>query len=896
MDRRRDAHPPRLACWLLTLTAAARNREFALGDLEEQFQEMIDTPAGLRGARRWYRRQAWRCVVHPDAPEHLEAQLPVRRGATLLDAILQDARYGARSLINAPGFTAVAVLMLALGIGANTAIFSVTDAVVLRPLPFRDPQQLVAVWETNRAEGNQVWRVAPANFVDWRAQADSFSEAAAFGGYAATLTGTGEPVQVKGGSVMPAFFSTLGVQPVLGRSFQPSDEATDAPVVLLGYGFWQSHFGGSESVLGKSVTLDAKPYTVIGVMPNGVYPAWPVNGPRVHFQREYQDVWRIYPKEYLSYRDSHVMGVVARLKPGVTVEQAQKQMDLIAARLEKTYPADKDEGALVRPLMDEVAGSVRPALLILLGAVGAVLLVACSNVTGLLLARLTARRHEIALRCALGAGRLALARQFLIEGLLLAVLSAAAGVWLAYEGQGMLLRLVPQDIPRLADAGLDMRVLAFTAGVSLLAALIFALAPAWSAGRVNVSSALKETARGSESGRSLHLRDLLVVTQISLAVTLTVGAMLLLQSFLRMGQVDLGFRRENLLIAEVGLSATKYTKWQQVVSFYRQILEKVRNAPGVASAHFAYDHPLDSNWLTGFSIEGRPGEKTDSVQLKIVTPGYFTGMGQRLLQGREFDEQEDPSRPGVAIINEAFVRRYFPDGHAIGKTILSGAASYAWPGQVPQRFEIVGIVNDIHHPGLETKADPFFYVCAWQSPLREMSLLVRASADSAAIGRMVRKFKSEVDPDLPIAKITSMESVVSEAVAQPRLNAVLMSLFSALALLLALVGVYGLVAFWVGARVREVGVRMALGATRTSVLALVLRRGALLLTPGIVVGLAGALFLSRVLRMQLYGISAVDPLTYVVVPAAIVSVGLLACLIPARGATRVEPMVALRNE
>jgi putative ABC transport system permease protein len=895
-DRRRDLRPPRLASWLLSLTTAARNNQFALGDLEEEFQEIADTPAGLRGARRLYWQQVWRCLLHPGAPEHLESEPPGKRGATMLDAILQDARYGARTLIKAPGFAMVAVLTLALAIGATTAIFSVTDAVVLRPLPFRDPQQLVAVWETNRAEGNQVWRVAPANYVDWRAQADAFADVAAFGGFAATLTGNGEPVQVKGGSVTVTFFSTLGVQPVRGRSFQPADEAADPPVVLLGYGFWQSRFGGSDSVLGTAVTLDGKPYTVIGVMPNGVHPAWPANGPRVYFQPEYQEVWRIYPKAYLAYRASHVMGVVARLRPAVTVAVAQKQMDVIAARLEKTYPENKDEGALVRPLMDEVAGSARPALLILLAAVGAVLLVACSNVGGLLLARLTARRHEIAVRCALGAGRAALVRQFLVEGLLLALLSAAAGIWLAYEGQRMLLRLVPPDIPRLADAGLDARVLSFTASVALLAAIFFALAPAWSAGRVNVSDALKETSRASESRRSLHLRDFLVVTQVSLAVILTVGATLLLQSFSRMTQVDPGFRRENLLIAEVGLSATKYTKLQRVASFYRQMLEQVRNAPGVTSAHLAYDHPLDSNWLTGFSIEGRPGEKTDSVQLKIVTPGYFAGMGQRLLQGREFEEQEDPSRRGVAIINEAFVRRYFPDGHALGKTILSDAAHYSWPGQVPRRFEIVGIANDIHRPGLVTRVDPFFYVCAWQFPRPEMNLLVRTAGDPAAIGTMLRKIASEIDPDLPIAKVTTMESVVSQAVAQPRLNTVLISIFGALGLLLTLVGVYGLVAFWVRARVREIGVRMALGATRASVLALVLRRGALLIMPGIVVGLAGALLLSHFLQTQLYGISAVDPLTYAIVPAAIMLVGLLACLIPAREATCVEPVVALRNE
>ncbi len=894
-DRRRNVLPPRAAVFLLRWIAHVRHAEFALGDLEEGFQEMVDTPAGVRGARRWYWRQVWNCIAHAAAPEHLNDDF-VPKKRSHMDAIQQDIRYAVRSLAKAPAFTAVAVLTLALGIGANTAIFSVTDAVLLRPLPFRDPAQLVAVWETNRAEGNQVWRVAPANYVDWRAQADAFLDVALFGGYAATLSGNGEPAPVKGGTVSSNFFSTLGVKPILGRAFQPADDDANPPAIVLGFGFWQSRFGGSESVIGRALTLDGTPYTVIGVMPDSVYPTWVVNGPRVFFQREYQDLWRVYPKQFLALRGAHVAGVLARLKPGVTVRQAQEQMDVIAARLAKVYPVNKDEGALVRPIMEEVAGSVRPALLILLAAVGAVLLAACANVAGLLLARLTARRHEIAVRCALGAGRMALTRQFLVEGLLLASLSAVAGIWLAYQGQGMLLRLVPQDIPRIASAGLDARVLAFTTLVSLLAAVLFALGPAWSARRVNVCEALKETSRGDESGRSLLLRNFLVVTQVSLAVILTVGATLLVQSFSRMGRVNPGFQIENLLIGDLGLSSTKYTKWEQVSAFYRQLLEKTRNAPGVLGAHLAYDHPLDSNWLTGFSIEDRPGEKTDSVQLKIVTPGYFAGMGQRLLQGRDFEEREDPSRPGVAIINETFAKRYFPDGRALGRIILSDAASWSWRGQVPTKFEIVGVVNDVRRPGLDTKVDPFFHVSLWQSPLREMHILVRTANDPASSAAMLRQFVLEVDPDLPVDGITSMETVLSEAVAQPRFNTVLMSLFSGLALILSLVGIYGLIAFWVGARIREIGVRMALGAGSGDVLALVLRRGAVLLLPGIAVGLLAAIALSKLLQSQLYGISALDPVTLAAVPAAILLVGLLACLIPARHAVRVDPVIALRNE
>jgi putative ABC transport system permease protein len=813
-----------------------------------------------------------------------------------MDALWQDIRYAARALAKAPAFTMTAVLTLALGVGATTAIFSVTDAVLLRPLPYREPDRLVALWETNHHDGTQVWRVAPANFADWRAQADVFSDAAAFSGFSATLTGSGDPVQVKGGYVSPTYFSTLGVQPIRGRAFAPADAANALPVAILGYGFWQSRFAGSEHVLGQSLTLDGKPYTVIGVMPQGIYPAWPVNGPRMHFQQEYQDLWLVYQRDYRTYRSSHVMGVFARMKPGVTTRQAQEQMDVIAARLAQTYAEDRGEGALVRPLMDEVAGAVRPGLLILLATVCAVLLVACSNVASLLLARLTARRHEIAVRCALGAGRAALLRQFLVEGFLLALVSGAAGIGLAYQGRGLLMRLVPQDVPRLADVSLNGRVLLFTMGVSLLSAMFFALAPAWSAARVNVAEALKGSSRGGESGRSLHLRNVLVITQVSIAVALTVGAGLLLKSFSRMGQVKPGFRTENLLIADVGLSHTKYTEWRQITAFYRAMLEKVRSAPGVASADLAYDHPLDSNWLTGFSIEGRPTEKTEAVQLRIVTPGYFAGMGHTLLGGREFDEREDPLRPGVAVINEAFVRRYFPDGHALGRVILSDAASYGWKGVMPTRFEVVGIVNDVQRPGLGSSVEPFLYLSAWQFPVREMTLLVRTASDPAAGGAMLRHIALALDPELPIARLTTMEQVVAQAVAQPRLNTVLMGIFSGIGLLLALVGVYGLVAFWVGARVREIGVRMALGAGPADVLVLVIRRGATLVLPGVVIGMAGAVYLSRFLRSQLFGVSALDPLTYAAVPVAVCLVGLLACFLPGRTAARVEPVVALRTE
>jgi len=895
-DIRRRVHPPGLACWVLRRTIPARHRQFALGDLEEEFRDLVNTPAGLRGARLWYWRQAWRCLLHPEAPARLLEETPRTQGATLLDAIRQDLRYGMRSLMKAPGFLLAAAGTLALGIGATAAIFSVVHAVLLRPLPFRDPEQLVALWETDRANGNERWRVAPANFRDWSATATVFTDTAAFGANAVTLTGGGEPVQLKGSRVTDNYFSLLGVSPRLGRSFVPEDAAAATPLVILGHALWQSRFGGSEHVLGMNLTLDGTPYVVIGVMPAGIYPSWPVNGPRMHFERQYQDFWTLLPPTALVSRRSHVLGVIARMKPGIGLQQAQQQMDGVARRLEQAYAENRDEGAAVRPLMDEVAGSVRPVLWILLAAVSAVLLAACSNVAGLVLARFTMRRREIAVRCALGAGRGAILRQFFVEGLLLAGLAGAAGLWVAVQATRLLFGLVPEEIPRLAEAGLDGRVLLFTASVSLVAAFFFALAPVWSARRVRLSATLKESARAGESSRSLRLRNLLVVAQVGLAVILAVAAGLLAQSFARMQRVQPGFRGDNLLILEMMLPPTQYASWQRIAGFYRRLLDSARRVPGVDSAQIAYDHPLESNWLTGFAIEGRPQEKADSVQLRIVSPGYFAGLGHALLEGRDFDEREDAHQPGVAVINRSFARRYFQGSGALGRIILCTAASSNWNGQMPDRFEIVGVVNDVQPLGLDARVQPFLYLSSWQFPRWEMKLLVRTQQDPLASVAALRRVLRELDPALPIANLTTMDRIFAQAVARPRLSTVLVGAFGALGMLLALVGVYGVVAFWVGARTREIGVRVALGARRRDVLVFVLQRGARLILPGIGAGIVGAMLLARFLQSQLYGISAADPVTLVGVPAAIACAGLLACLLPARRAARVDPVIALRCE
>jgi putative ABC transport system permease protein len=818
-----------------------------------------------------------------------------KKGDRLMSRLLQDVRYSARGLLRSPGFAVVAVLTLALGIGANTAVFSVVDAVLLRPLPFHEPARLVAMWETNKTNGNPPWRVTPANYKDWRDQADAFAGLAAFGSYETTLTGRDEPANLRGGSVTANYFSVLGVNPVVGRDLQPSDETKGEPVALLGYGVWQSKFGGAQNVVGSSMVLDGTPTTIIGVMPTGIYPSWPVIGPRIHFQPEYQDVWVLLPSRLFANRRSHVLGVVGRLKSGVTLAQAQRQMDTVATRLEQAFPENKDAGAMVKPLTDEVVGTVRPALLILLAAVGAVLLIACSNVAGLLLARLSARQQEIAVRCALGAGRNALLRQFLAEGALLAVLGGGAGIWLAVQGQELLFRFIPPDIPRLADAGIDPRMLAVTAGLSLVAALVFALAPGWAAERSNVAETLRST-RGNVGARPQHLRQVLVVAQVSLAVVLTVAAGLLAQSFVRMAQVQTGFRPENLLVAEFSLPRSQYSTWQQVDNFYQQLGDKVRQIPGVQSAQFAYDHPLDTNWLDSISIEGEESVEPPLVQLRIVSPGYFSGIGLTIREGREFNERDDPARPGVAIVNEAFVRRYLPGGRALGRAILTRLVTRNWGNEMPTRFEIVGVSGNVQRPGLDSKTEPFFYLSSRQFPLPGMNLLARTTGDPLVQVAAVRKKLTELDPNLPVVSVTTMDAVLSRAVAQPRLTMLLMTLFGGLAFTLALVGVYGLVAFWVTSRTREIGVRLALGARPGDVIRLVLAKGSVLVLTGIVLGTVAALAVSRFLQSQLFGISALDPATLITVPIVTLGVGLLACLVPAVRATRTDPLTALRSE
>ena len=818
-----------------------------------------------------------------------------------MNTLFQDLQYGLRMLAKHKSVTAIAVLTLALGIGANTAIFSVVNAVLLNPLPYRDPDRLVALWERVPEHGR--WRTSPANFFDWKKQNTVFEDVAAFGQGSAAFTGVGEPEQLSGGRVSSGYFGVVGVEPFLGRAFAPEEyEPNKGHVVILGYSFWQRRFGGDRNIVNRNITLDGESYTVVGVMPSGIYPVSPQTAGRLTFDEQQQNFWipMSFTAGWAGVRTAHVLGVVARLKPGVTIQQATTEMDTIGARLEQEYPANRGEGIIVSPFMNEVTGNVRPALLTLLGAVALVLLIACANVAGLLLAQHAGRSKEIAIRAALGAGRVRLVRQLFIEGILLSLFGTAVGLTVATAGTKLLLQFVPAGIPRLAHVSLDLRVLGFTILISLGTCLIFGLVPAWQASKPDLHTALEQSGRTSGPGASrLRFRQLLVVFQVSVAVMLVIGAGLLIRSFWILQRVDPGFQSEGVLTAELILPYAKYSENTQINNFYNQLLERVPSIPGVKNATIAYDHPLASNWLDEFEIEGRvvaPDTPRQSANFIPIGPDYFDTVGLKLLTGRRFTPQDDADHPGVAIINESFARHYFPNENPLGHKMKSGPPGRIWRGQKLTSFEIIGIARDVKLAGLDAPSEPAYYLPASQAPLQDMTLLVRTTTDPLSIVGAVRQVVLSIDPNQPLSNIKTLEKVVDDSIAQRRLNMLLMGLFGGLALLLSAVGIYGLLSHAVTQRTQEMGIRMALGAQVSDVLKLVLRRGMMLAFAGEVIGLAGAFALTRLMRGLLFGVTPNDATTFIVVAGVLAVVALLACYVPARRATKVDPLVALRYE
>ena len=811
----------------------------------------------------------------------------------------QDLRYGARMLLRNPAVSAVAVVTLALGIGANTATFSIVNAVMLRPLPYQNPDRLVSLWTNVPEHGRRP--ITPGNFVDWKNQNTVFENMAAFSSSTVTLTGDGEPVQMMGANTSAGYFAVVGVEPMIGRLFHPEEYAPGKnQVVILGNAFWRSHYGGDRTIIDKTITLDGRSFTVTGVMPPGIYPVWPTTEGRISFDESHQQFWlpMAYNSRWAANRTAHALGVVGRLKAGITFAQAQAEMNTIGARLEQEHAENKGERIIVNRFMNEVVGDVRPALLTLLGAVGLVLLIACANIASLLLAQHAARSKEIAIRAALGAGRARLVRQFFIEALLLSVLGSTAGIALAEFGMGALLKIIPTKIPRLDQVQLDWQVLAFTLLLSLVTCLLFGMVPAWQATKPDLQPTLEHGVRTSGPGTGQRFRQLLVVFQVSMAVMLVIAAGLLIKSFWRLRQADPGFTSNNVLSAHVTL-APQYHKPLKTNDFYNQLIERISVLPDVDAVAIAYDHPLESNMVDDFKIEGRTESESGrpaSANFQPVSWDYFRTVGMTIISGRPFTQQDDQDHSGVAIINEAFARQYLPQGKALGQRIQPVLPAQIWNNERLTSFEVVGIVRNVKSAGWNAESEPTYYLPATQAPFQAMTILVRTRNDPATLVSALRNAVQTIDPTQPVTNIRTLDQIVSDSIAQPRLNMLLMGLFGGLALILAAVGIYGLLSYAVTERTREIGTRMALGAQVPDVLRLVLKQGMTLALIGEVIGLVGAFALTRVIRGLLFGVAPTDAMTFIAVAAVLTSVALLACYFPARRAAKVDPLVALRHQ
>jgi putative ABC transport system permease protein len=805
-----------------------------------------------------------------------------------MNILWQDLRYSVRVLLKKPSFTAIAVLALAIGIGANSAIFSVVNAILLRPLPYRNFQRISRIWMDNPKLGvAEDWHSYP-NYIDYKEQNQTFEDMAAFNDRTFNLTGTGDPVRVVGVWATASLLSVLGVEPALGRSFTEAEEEPGKDlVVVLSNGLWQSRFGGDPGIIGQAINMNGANRTVIGVMPASFA-----------FPEKRTEVWiplaltpqRKQARTLISFK------AVGRLKPGISMAQAQADLGAIAKRIDDQY-FQSEYGINLVKLSDQETHKVRPALLILLGAVAFVLLIACANVANLLLARAAIREKEIAIRLALGAGRSRIVRQLLTESAVLGIVGGAVGLLLAVWGLDALLALSPADVPRLDQTGIDIRVLAFTLAVSLLTGLIFGLVPALQASNADINDALKEGGRGTTGGmRGIRIRNLLVVSEIALSLVLLVGSGLLIRSFIRLQQFELGFNPEHLLTMRIQLPGSKFRDANQIAGFYKQLLERMEAMPGVQSAGAISSIFLtDTPQSTSFTIEGRPaftGMESIEVPFDSVSTDYFRVMGIPLLAGREFDEHDAIGTTPVAIINQTFARRFFPGEDPVGKRYVYGAPSpenKSW-------ITIVGVVGDMRRTGFDRPVRPETFLPQFQNPANALAIVARTSGDPASLAGALRDAVWAIDKDQSVFDIKTMRQTLSEMLSQRRFNTMLLGIFAAGALTLAAVGIYGVMSYAVAERTHEIGLRMALGAQTSDVLNLIVRQGMRLTIAGLAAGLAASFALTRVMSTLLYGVSATDPLTFILIPVVLAGVALAACFVPARRAMRVDPMVALRYE
>ena len=808
----------------------------------------------------------------------------------------QDIRYGLRVLLKSPGLSIVATIALALGIGANTAIFSVVNAVLLRPLPFPDSEALMSVFESDSARGGLRGSYSYPNFFDLRDQNHVFDHIAAYHDNSFTLTGQGQPVMLHGLMASADLFAVLGVKPMLGRTFTAAeDKPTETGrVVVLSERLFASRFNSDASVVNKTITLNGNSFTIIGVMPKDF--EFPI-------QNDPLDLWTTTAEDATgetpisAQRGAHFLQVIGRLKPGLSKNQAQADVDVIGARLTQQYPdTNTNKGIRVESTLQALVGDVKPALLIMLGAVACVLLIACVNVANLLLARAMTRHKEMAVRSALGASRLRVVRQLLTESVLLSLAGGMLGLTLAVWWSDLLVALGKKDIPRAIHVGVDWRVLAFTLSVTLLTGLLFGLFPALQLSKTDLTESLKEGRGAGGAARKNRVRGALVIAELAIAVVLLVGAGLLMQSFWRLQHVNSGLQAQNVLTFSVSLPEVRYSSEKQA-RFYRDLAARLRVLPGVQSASAALPLPLSGDRFgISFEIDGRPVARKDqpSADVFLTEPDYFRTMGVPVLKGRDFELRDDHNSTPVVIVSDTFARQFFPGENAIGKRIKPGISS--WEDDPAQMREIIGVVADIRNRALNTEPKPVYYLPQSQVPFSELTVVVKTSNDPRALVGSVTREVQAMDSDLPVFSVKTMDEYVSSSVAAPRFNTTLLSIFAIVALVLTVIGLYGVMSYSVAQRTNEIGIRMALGAQTRDVLGLIVKDGVKIVVIGLLLGMGGALALTRLLETLLFGVTTRDPVTFLFIAGLLSLVAMLACCIPALRATRVDPLEALRCE
>ena len=814
------------------------------------------------------------------------------QGLPVIETFLQDTRYAFRMLRKNPGFTAVAVLTLALGIGANTAIFSVVYAVLLKPLPYTNPEQLFTAFQANVQQGIAETGCSYLNFEEWRAQNHAFSELAGIVAHQLTLTGRVEPTVVNTSVVTPEFFALVDVKPLAGRIFFPQDGKQGAPpVALVSEDLWRGRFGADPNIIGTSINLDQRPFTVIGIMPGAF---------RTPFFTK-QEVWIPLVQDpvfstFMPNRGLHLLPVIGRLKPGVSVAQAQAEMDAISGRLAAEFPAENN-GWTVRlvPLQKEIVGDVRTALLVLLGAVGLVLLIACANIANLLLARATSRSKEIAVRTALGAGRARIIRQLLSETAVLGLLGGAVGIALAYWGVKALSSLLPSSLPQMNPIRVDYFVLGFALLLSAIAGLAFGLVPAMFAANADIQNALREGARSGESRNRRRARSFLAVVEISLAMVLLMTAGLLLRSFARLTSVSPGFDAQHIVKADISLPQFQYSTPQQWAAFSEELLARIQSDPGLQDSAVVVPRPIaDRNVNLPFDIVGNPPSSASAsrtASFVSVSPDYFRVMGIPLLAGRFFNQHDISSAPRVSIISEAMARLYFPNQNPLGKQLTFG-----FPPNGEAMREIVGIVGNVRDVALGQNPGAMMYVPFAQAPFWGANLVVKSTLSTSSVAAAIRQEVQKMDKDIPVTDVAKMPDLIDASVAQPRFRTFLLGLFAVMALVLAATGIFGVISYSVSRRTNEIGIRVALGASRNTILSMILRETLILTLAGLAVGLPCTLAASHLVGHMLFNISANDPATLAAVAFSLAAVAALAGYIPARRAVRVDPMAALRYE